>query len=272
MSGASTLLWGVGGLFLLRALTQGSPFPEDQNLTDDDYDLLNGDPDKVGELLAQDNSPVFFTVPSGGWTAAERLAIVQSITTKYSAQIEKIALNMDAKLDFITEGIVSLLNYPDAAYSEKAIGLFLKMHEIWSQRVADTAESCASSIAAIAVEAGIASANATTCTKTTFVKNVTEDVSYTSSEYSKVTVSNKGKSVLFGAFGSKKSSKTVETWKTELRSEHREIVFIPHCTEWAIDPVKIETILASSTMGMQMVYSLLKSVIATAPNPKYFVS
>lgn len=271
MKTGTTILIGAGVLLLLSGIG-GNPLPEEQILTPEDYDLLADDPDKITTLLGNDTSPVAFNVPAGQWTEEERLAIVGQITNKYTDKITRIATALEAEVSTIGNGILLIIEQEEGVVKETSIKLYLDMLGQWSERVSSAAESCANAIAKIAETTGIAIGQANTCTQTTFIKSVTEDVRYESESWQKVKISNKGSAGIFGLFRSGKSGKTIEDFKKEVRTDHREIIYVPHCTNWQIDPAKIEALLGNSTLAMTTVYSVLRAVIKTIPDPKYFVA
>lgn len=271
-SSGSMLLIGGGVLAVALLLSSGkNPLPDDAVITDRDYDLLSGSPDKIKSQLSTDNSPVIVTVTSTGWTDEQRLAVVQTITAKYLDVISKIASNMESDIVSIGEGIVLILQQQSGEYKESAIKLYLDMMEQWSNRVSSTAGSVSTAIAKIAQDTGIAVGEANTCTETVFIKSVEETSTEISNDTTTVQIDNRGSAALFGLFKSKRSGKTITTFKEEISTSSRKITYIPHCTQWSLDVVKIDALLANQTMAMLMAYSVLKSVIRTMPDPKYFI-
>lgn len=271
ISTKTVLILGGLGLAALWLFSSSSHLPADATINDQDYDLLNSSPDSIPQLLSNDITPNYFTVPSGGWTEAERLALIERITSDYQVKIDAIAANFGAEPSFVTEGISVLLSIPDAAFSEKAISLYLEMQRIWSQRVASVCDSCMTAMADLFAASGEQINNATTCVATTFVANVDETSTYTSTEWSKVTTKNGGSSALFGLWKSKKANKTIESWKQEVRKEERSVVWVPHCTNWQADPVRIAAILANNSYFITVAYGMLRNVINQAPKPSDFV-
>lgn len=271
ISTKTVLVLGGLGLAALWLFSSSSHLPKDATVTDQDYELLNSSPDAIPQLLSNDVTPNYFTVPSGGWTEAERLAIIERITADYQTKIDAISENFGAEPSFVTEGISVLLGIPDATYSEKAIALYLEMQRIWSQRVASVCDSCMTAMADLFAASGEQINNATTCVATTFVADVTENSQYTSTQWTKVTTKNGGSSALFGLWKSKKARKTVETWKQEVRREERTVVWVPHCTSWQADPVRIAAILANNSYFVTVAFGMMRNVINQAPKPTDFV-
>jgi hypothetical protein len=268
------VLLGVGALALLSG--NAGFWNTDANLSDDDYKNLaaaqqNGD---ISSLLKGDTSPNYFTVPNDTLTYEQRSQLVANIATKYSAIVDKIADNLATESADIYSRIGLTLSGSlegGKTMTERGMELYLKMLDIWTKSHATTAATVASEVTKLWL--GAAVTDITTCTATTFVKDVTEESQVEQSRVSNVVVTTTAKNGFLGIVGRRK--KTTEqhlSSSMEKRTDTRKIVFVPHCTSYEVDPNKEEVLYASTVMAVKILMAQWRASYAQCPDPIQFCS
>lgn len=272
--GLSTTTWliiGAGVLVVLFLFKGRSlPTPPAVNLDEEDYDLLDSnDPAGAAELLADDTSPTFFTSGSG-LSVEDYIALGDKIATKWSDRMASISAQMEASVPVMGAGLGYLLASQPGTISERAVDIWLRLIEQYAGMQRNAVQYTAGVVADVAVATLDGISKATTCAQWTFVKDIKEVSDYNVITDINVSESGKASSVLWGAFGSGKSSKTVTTHVEEMTHEERIIRYIPYCTTEVLDPTQLDAILAVQNIAMQSAFTTMKQTTLQYPDVKHF--
>lgn len=232
-------------------------------------------PIEIENLLSNDSSPIAFTVPSGNeMTMEQRLSLLDQIAGKFSTEIDAIAINLatDAADVFNRLGLtLSGALPPGSIMTEKGLELYLLQLENWSKVYGITAGVVANEVTKIIL--GAQNADVTSCTATTFVKDVTEESTSVQQTSSSVTVTATAKNGFLGIFGKKKRSESVTTAESiATRTDYRHVAYIPHCTKYELDPVKYDALIGTTVLGFKMQMASMKAIFAAAPDPFQFLT
>lgn len=265
------LAMGVGLLLLISNDTFNFFSPPDG-------DAVLGEaltPAEINNLLSNDDSPIAFTVPSGNqMTMEQRLSLLDKVANKFSKEIDAIATNLatDAADVFNRLGLtLSGALPPGSTMTERGLELYLLQLDNWSKVYGTTASVVANEVTKIIL--GAQSTDITSCTATTFVKDVTEESTSTQQTSASVTVTATAKNGFLGIFGKKKRSESVTTAESiTTRTDYRHIAYIPHCTQYEVDPVKYDALIGTTVLGFKMHMASMKAIFAAAPDPFQFLT
>lgn len=232
-------------------------------------------PTEINNLLSNDNSPIAFTVPSGKQlTIEQRLSLLDQIGAKFSLEIDNIANNLatDAADVFNRLGLtLSGALPPGSVMTEKGLELYLTQLDNWSKVYGITAAVVGNEVTKIIL--GAQSTDVTSCTATTFVKDVTEESTSTQQTSASVTVTATAKNGFLGIFGKRKKSESVTTAQSiSTRTDYRHVAYIPHCTNYEVDPVKYNALINTTVLGFKMQMASMKAIFAAAPDPFQFLT
>lgn len=262
---------GVGVLLLLSNDKFNFFTPPDGNA------VLQGalTPEEISNQLGSDSSPVAFTVPSGNQMSIEqRMSLVDKVGTKFNGVIDSIAASLatDAADIFNRLGLtLSGALPPGSVMTEKGLQLYLLQLENWSKIYGVTAGIVANEVTKIIT--GAQNTDVTSCTATTFVKDLTEESTSTQQSAASVTVVATAKNGFLGIFGKKKKAESVTTASSiSTRTDFRRVSYIPHCTNYEVDPVKYDALMNTTVLGFKMQMAQLKVIFAAAPDPIKFLT
>lgn len=232
-------------------------------------------PAEIDNALANDKSPIAFTIPSGNqMTPEQRIAMIDAVGNKFSTAIDAIASNLatDAADIFNRLGLtLSGALPPGSEMTEKGLDLYLKQLANWSGVYGTTAAIVASEVTKIIL--GAQAADVTSCTATTFVKDVTEESTQSQQTQASVVVTATAKNGFLGIFGKKKQSEsTTMASSLSTRTDYRHVSYIPHCTSYEVDPVKYDALISTTVLGFKMQMASMKAIFAAAPDPMKFLS
>lgn len=267
---------GTGAVLLGAAILkkQAPGFWGDPGLNDDDYEQLenaqtNG---SLGGLLANDTSPVIITVSGSNLTYEERLNLVTGLGTKYQGIVDNIANNLATEAADVYGRIGLTLTgaLPGGAQmTERGLELYLKILDIWSKNHGVVTTNVSTEVTKLWL--GAASTDVTSCTQTTFVKDVTEESTLEQGRASSVTIETTAKAGFLGILGKKKNTTEVHLASSfENRTDKRKIVYTPHCTRAEVDPLKLEVLYNTTIMGVKLLYAQLRQSFGQCPDPLMF--
>lgn len=271
----TTILIGAGAILLLLYLfgrgrgAVGSVPDASTNAADEDAINNVLDSDLQGDyLLPADTSPVVIPGGSAEMSEQEVIALVDSISAKYSAQAEAMALNLSTTVEnVLTAGVVILAEaVGTGSITEEGMDLYWSVMEVWSKRFDNAVTSVSRSIADTAAASVEGINNAVECSETILVKEVFEESTLVNKSHYSVTIKNGGTDVLMGILGSSKSSSEVRTGaKSSMRNDVRKITYVPTCVDWQLDPTQFAAIMANTSLSTQLQYGILQAVANMAP-------
>lgn len=271
-----TILYVGGALGIIALMNRaGAGFWGSKELSDKDYEMLKSAQQNgtIGDLLANDTSPVAFKITNNTLTYEQRLSLISDLGTKYQSITDKIAENLQTTASDIYGRIGLTLSgsLPDGAtMSERGLELYFKMLDIWSKNHAGIAFGVASEVTKLWL--GAAATDVTSCTSTTFVKDVTETSEAEQARSQSVVIKTTARNGFLGIVGRKKT--TVETQLSssmEKRTDTRKIVYVPHCTSVEVDPLKLEVLYNTTLMGVKLQMAQLIQSFNSCPDPLNFV-
>lgn len=271
-----TILYVGGALGIIALMNRaGAGFWGSKELSDKDYEMLESAQQNgtIGDLLANDTSPVAFKVTNNTLTYEQRLTLISDLGTKYQSITDKIAENLQTTASDIYGRIGLTLSgsLPEGAtMSERGLELYFKMLDIWSKNHAGIAFGVASEVTKLWL--GAAATDVTSCTSTTFVKDVTETSEAEQARSQSVVIKTTARNGFLGIVGRKKT--TVETQLSssmEKRTDTRKIVYVPHCTSVEVDPLKLEVLYNTTLMGVKLQMAQLIQSFNSCPDPLNFV-
>lgn len=271
----NTKLWlyGIGGLVAVVAVYMIFVKPttiQEIGLEEEDYDLLNANtPAGAAALLANDDSPEFFQVGSN-LTVSDYVALGEQITNKWADRVENMAELAQSTVPVMGAGLGYILAASPGSVTERGVDIWLRLMEQHIAMKSNLVVACSSAIADIAVATLDGITKSTTCAQWTFVKDIKETKDYNVTTDIKVSESGKASSGLWGAWGSKKSSKTVTTHVEEMTHEERIIKFIPYCTTEVLDPTKLDGLLAAQYLSVTSLFGLMRNVDKQCPDAALF--
>lgn len=267
----------IGGAVALVALaSKNGDFWGTPGLSDDDYKALetastNG---TIGSLLKGDTTPAYFTVPGGDLSPAERAALVAALGNKYQLIIDSIADNLaTSSVDIYNRIALTLTGALPAGkvLTERGAELYFKMLDIWSANHGTISGHVSNEVTKLWL--GAAATDVTTCTATTFVKDITESSTLEQTRSSSVSISTTAKNGFLGIFGKKKSTDEVHLASSfEKRTDVRTIVYVPHCTQYEVDPNKLDVLYNTTIMGVKIQVAQLRQSFNSCPDPLLFCS
>lgn len=266
-------LYGIGGLVAVVVVYMIFVKPttlQEIDLEQEDYDLLNANtPAGAAALLKNDTSPEFFQVGSN-LTVADYVALGNKITSKWSDRVDKMAELAQSTVPVLGAGLGYILAASPGVVTEKGVDIWLRLMEQHIAMKSDLVVSCASAIADIAAATLDGINKSTTCAQWTFVKDVKETKDYNVTTDIKVSESGRASSGLWGAWGSKKSSKTITSHVEEMTHEERIVKFIPYCTVEVLDPTKLDGLLAAQYLSVTSIFGLMRNVDKQCPDAALF--
>lgn len=266
-------LYGIGGLVAVVAVYMIFVKPttiQEIDLEQEDYDLLNANtPAGAAALLANDTSPEFFQVGSN-LTVADYVALGDKITSKWADRVDNMAELAQSTVPVLGAGLGYILAASPGVVTERGVDIWLRLMEQHIAMKSNLVVSCSSAIADIAVATLDGITKSTTCAQWTFVKDIKETKDYNVTTDIKVSESGRASSGLWGAWGSKKSSKTVTTHIEEMTHEERIIKFIPYCTVEVLDPTKLDGLLAAQYLSVTSLFGLMRNVDKQCPDAALF--
>lgn len=227
----------------------------------------------LGYALPNDESPAFFTVPQGAYTDEQVIALVEKIGARHSEKVAALAAQLasDSAAVMDLSAVLLLGNQNGGVITEAGIDLWFKALEKWTPIFVGVSSSVASGIADVAA-AQIAGINtATECVATTFVKKVAETSDQTDTNYYQVKIKNSSGRGFLGMNKKKSSSETRTSVRTLTRQDVRVVEYIPHCTNWQLDPTQFAGIMEAGTLALESLYAMLSSSLAMAPRAEQFI-
>lgn len=272
----------IGAIFIVvlavykRIVNSGWKDAPDAAITPYDEATIDGvlnSEDQLAYALPADDSPAFFNVNSATMTDEQIAEFVAKIGDRHSEKITAIAASIqsDAASVMDLSAVLLLQNGSAGTITTAGIDLWFAALEKWTPMFVGMSDAVASGIAEVAAAQIEGINNATECVGTTFVKKVTETSDTSSTEYYKVEVGNKSGRGFLGTNKKKSSSETRTSIRTLVRNDTRAIEYVPHCTNWQLDPSRFAGIMEAGSLALESLYGMLKTVLVMAPRAEQFI-
>lgn len=231
-------------------------------LENDDYENLLGD----------DTSPDYIIIPADGNTmsVADRAAMISKIYADSKVEVDKIAAALAVSsadaMDLIAQTMLKSMEARDKL-SEDGCAMYLKLVAVWTTLFATISVGASNAIGQALIGIGETLNNATQCVQTVLVKDITTESTATQQKYSTVTAEMTSWSAVFGLVKGDSATNSTVTGSITTRTDTRKVAYVPHCLSWAVDPLKVQAILAAQTLTIAAIFGQLQAVIAMCPNP-----
>lgn len=272
----------IGAIFIVvlavykRIVNSGWQDAPDAAITPYDEATIDGvlnSEDQLAYALPADDSPAFFNVNSATMTDEQIAEFVGKVGDRHSEKIAAIAASIqsDAASVMDLSAVLLLQNGGTGVITTAGIDLWFSALEKWTPMFVGMSEAVASGIADVAAAQIEGINNATECVGTTFVKKVTETSDTSDTTYYKVEVGNRSSRGFLGMNKKKSSSETRTSIRTLVRNDTRTIEYIPHCTNWQLDPSRFAGIMEAGSLALESLYGMLKTVLAMAPRAEQFI-
>lgn len=223
--------------------------------------------------LPKDNSPAFFSVPQGSYSDEQVIDLAAKIGDRHKASIDAMAkqLASDSALVMDVTAMTLLGSTKGGVITEAGIDLWFKALEKWTPMFTGVSASVAGGIAQVAAAEMDSINNATECVETTFVKKVTSDTTTTETSSYKVEVTNNSSKGFLGMNKRSSSSEVRTAIKEIMRHDTSVVEYIPHCTNWQLDPTQMAAIMVAGELALVSLYGMLTAVLKMAPRAEQFV-
>lgn len=228
-------------------------------------------PQTIGKLLADDNSPYMFSGSSSAIDPDKLLSILDNINQKYANRIQAIADQSSSGVEAVLNRLGATLegNIPEGyAMSEKGLDLYFKALGIWLDVYTKLSSKSFEEFSKMADLGDV-----TSCVKNTYTKDVTEVADQQNDTWFANSVESSSFSIAWGILGKGGgSSSTTIAGSTIKRNEKRHITYIQHCEQQQVDPAKVEAALGSRTLVYSMILNSIRQWFKQAPDPLVFCS
>lgn len=272
-SGMSPWIWvAIAGAVLLFFMSSGGKpyvYKRTQAAEDRlDAALQTGD---YAPLLGKDNSPLILKSEDYSRPQSEITAALQNAFAYFEPKMATLAANLALPQSNIGDSIVSAflaaaLDPAAKALTQAKVDLFMQLFEIWCRTYAVIAPPAMTAIASIVEASGDAMNNATTCVRTAYIKDVTENASFSEQHWATSVLSNSSWSGLWGLAKGGKSTNTESSGGSSVSTQSRHVTYIPHCEAYQVDENKAFGIMACQTLALQIPVASLQSVIKNYPD------
>lgn len=268
-----TIIYGAGILAAVALLSKQGVKPYDDISVKDKGDALKKatDPAQIGKLLSDDKSPVAFVGNDYSKDEQTLLSQIEAIGQKYSNKVDEFA-----KLSNVgTQAVLSKLGFTLGSglpkgyvITEKGMELYFKSLGMWLETYVALNKAAFDAFAALNSLPSI-----TTCVLHTYVKEVDESASQSTSTWFTNSVRASSFKVAFGILGGGGSStSTTSAGSLTTRNESRRVSFIQHCEREQVDPAKYEAALASNNITYKVIIQQVLSWFQQAPDPLVFAT
>lgn len=238
-----------------------------------DYDLLEKalEDREYKDLLGKDNSPVILYGKDSTKTDEYLFEKITGAYSYFEGRLQTLTQSLLLPESSLTDAIYlqvvsSLLDNKTKDLTKAKFDLYLQLLDVWCQIYATVAPSAMTAVAQITEAIGAEMNNATTCVRTAYVKHTTDKAEFAEYTTAKSEISNGGVSFLFGLVGGGRSRDNMITSSGSTSTQSREVVYVPHCESYQMDPAKVSAILATQTLSLQIPITVLSGVIAQLPD------
>lgn len=206
-----------------------------------------------------DDGNAFFTVKADKPSREETLRILESASDRYEAATNRLVAAMGVPKNAIEDywlALVDSLPYGSVLFNATYDAYMLAVDK-WGERYVNVSKAVNEMLASVLTAA--LSIDTTTCTATTFVK----DVKVKTSAVNECKV-KQGNVLGFVASWSEETN-------TKVVNSETTISWTPNCTEWSVDPVLVIQTLEINKQAVQAAYGQIKTVIGQCPSIYQFV-